>query len=387
MNYGPATTGVDIELETSDPLITVHDGSASFGDIALGATASNAADPYSVEAAAGMPSAHLVDFTLTATYPGGQSVSHFQLCVGQFHYLVWDPTYDLSSGPVIANTLKGLGHLGHATPALPVDHVERYSTLFVSVGIYDNNHIIGFNSPEANAILAFLDAGGNVYLEGGDVWYYDPTAGGHNFCPYFGILALADGSSDMTQVIGLEGTFAEGMSFPYSGENNWMDHIWPTGSGVLLFRNASPDYGCAVFNDTGTYRTIGASFEFAGLVDGASPSTKAELLGAIMDFFMPVDPQAVGDEWAGAGICRLSRNTPNPFATATSFRLVLERPADVNVGLYDAAGRCVKLLVSGMQEAGTHEVRLNGRDMDAGIYFIRSRVEGATIARKCVVVR
>ena len=52
-----------------------------------------------------------------------------------------------------------------------------------------------------------------------------------------------------------------------------------------MFRNQSPDYGCAVAYDAGAYKTIGASFEFGGLSDGTSPSTKKELMAEIIDFF------------------------------------------------------------------------------------------------------
>jgi hypothetical protein len=48
----------------------------------------------------------------------------------------------------------------------------------------------------------------------------------------------------------------------------------------------SPAYGCAVAYDAGGYKTIGASFEFGGLSDAASPSTKKELMMKISDFFV-----------------------------------------------------------------------------------------------------
>ena len=46
----------------------------------------------------------------------------------------------------------------------------------------------------------------------------------------------------------------------------------------MLFNNVSRAYGCAVAYDAGTYKTIGASFEFGGLADGSSPWTKDEMM-------------------------------------------------------------------------------------------------------------
>jgi hypothetical protein len=75
------------------------------------------------------------------------------------------------------------------------------------------------------------------------------------------------------------------MSFSYTGENNYIDQIEPYPPAYLVFQNGSPVYGTAVAYDAGTYRTVGASFEFGGLADGTSPSTKNELMHQIIDFF------------------------------------------------------------------------------------------------------
>jgi hypothetical protein len=75
------------------------------------------------------------------------------------------------------------------------------------------------------------------------------------------------------------------MTFQYSGNNSYMDRIAPIGAAEAVFLNVSPAYINGVAYDAGSYRTIGTSFEFGGLVDAASPSTKAELLVKILDFF------------------------------------------------------------------------------------------------------
>ena len=75
------------------------------------------------------------------------------------------------------------------------------------------------------------------------------------------------------------------MSFSYSGDNNWIDHIEPISPAFKIFQNQSPSYGTGVAYDAGTYKTIGCSHEFGGLTDGASPSTKAELMNKYLSFF------------------------------------------------------------------------------------------------------
>ena len=113
-------------------------------------------------------------------------------------------------------------------------------------------------------------------MEGGDTWYYDPPTPVH---PMFNINGTSDGSGDLGTILGQAGTFTEGMTFSYTGENSWIDHLTSIPPAQVIFRNQSPDYGCAVAYDAGTYKTIGASFEFGGLSDGTSPSNKKRING------------------------------------------------------------------------------------------------------------
>ena len=88
------------------------------------------------------------------------------------------------------------------------------------------------------------------------------------------------------------------MQFTYSGDNQYVDRIDNLGAAFEIFRNANPTYANAVANDAGTYRTIGSSFEFGGLQDGAYPSTKMHLLEEYLQFF-GIDIPALAANFAG----------------------------------------------------------------------------------------
>jgi hypothetical protein len=75
------------------------------------------------------------------------------------------------------------------------------------------------------------------------------------------------------------------MHFMYNGENSFVDRLAPSGSAFTVFSNVTPAYVNGIAYDGGSYRTIGTSFEFGGLVDETSPSTKNELLVQILNFF------------------------------------------------------------------------------------------------------
>jgi len=388
-NFGVSATGVEAVLHTNDPYITLHDSISGYGDIASGDTANNEVDPYSVEASPISPTGHIADFSLIATSSGGYSdTSHFKLCIGRYNYLVWDPTPDQSSGPIVDATLKSLGYSGKYFQTLPLTELNSYVTIFISCGIFSSNYVIENGSPEAIALVNFLNNGGSMYLEGGDIWYYDPQYGGYDFAPFFGINATSDGNNDLSTVTGHGGTFTNGMNFNYNGENSWIDHISPTGTGFSIFSNSSPVFNCGVANDAGACRTVGVSFEFAGLTDGALSSTKEALADSIMHFFAKT---GIKEEQTGGTntpeIYELSQNYPNPFSKETIFNYSLPKPTKVKVDLYDISGRCVKKMVNEKQMQGYHTMRLNGRDLKPGIYFIRLHSNNISISRKCILVR
>ena len=389
-NYGASATGVEAILQTNNTYITMHNSISSIGDIASGDTANNAADPFIIEAASGTPQGTIADFTIIANSVGGYSdTSYFSICIGKYHYLVWDPSPDHSSGPVINSTLQSLGYNGVYSQTLPTTELDKYIAIFVSVGIYADNYTIQSGSVESNALINFLNNGGRMYLEGGDIWYYDPLYGGYDFGALFGINATSDGTGDLNSVLGQSGTFTNGMTFSYSGENSYIDHISPQGSASLIFRNSSPGYDCGVAYDAGTHRTVGTSFEFAGLVDGSPPSTKEALANSIMQFFgisVGVKEEQIG----GLNLPKfysLSQNYPNPFSEKTIFKYALPKASHVNISLYDVTGRCIKRLVNTNQEPGYYTLKISGTELKTGIYFIRLNSRDFSISRKCMVIK
>jgi len=213
----------------------------------------------------------------SAVDPG--SGHHIFSMVEPIPVFIFEPDGTPLSGAAFALELDVLGidyDMGTTLPANP----SLYSSIFACLGVYDTNHQL--TSAEGQALAEFLDYGGRVYMEGGDTWAFDSETAAHS---YFNINGLVDGSGDAGPIAGAVGTFTEGMNFQYSGDNNWMDRIAPIGGAEAVFLNVTPQYINGVAYDSGTYRTIGTSFEFGGLVDATVPSTKGHLLMKILEFF------------------------------------------------------------------------------------------------------
>jgi len=384
-NFGAPAEDVRLTITTDDPYILVVDGTAEYGDLAPGEIATNAGDPLILLAPALARIGHIADFTAVATFTGGQAVSTFRVCIGKFSFLVWDPTGDQSSGPVLFETLQALGYEGGYRQSIEYTDLDLYASLFVSLGVYPNAFRVAYDAPEATAITSYLAQGGCVYLEGGDVWVYDTQNGGFDFGPAFKILPVADGNPDLVTVKGRSATFTQGMRFDYQGENEYIDRINRTGAGVIVFESESPWYITGVAYNSGVYRTIGTSFEFAGLTDGEPPSTREALARAMIEYFIPPQTQAAPlPPRRGASGIALAPPGPQPAPGTALLRFSLPSETALDVGLFDPQGRRLRTLARGPHARGEHALALTRGDLAAGVYFVRLRAGETSIARRVV---
>ncbi len=88
----------------------------------------------------------------------------------------------------------------------------------------------------------------------------------------------------------------------------------------------------------------------------------------------------------------IDQNIPNPFNPTTAIAYRLPASSDVLLRVFDPAGRLVRTLVDGRQEAGSHHIAWNGMNdagiaVGSGVYFYRFEVEGVAENRKMILTR
>ncbi|MBE0646459.1 MAG: T9SS type A sorting domain-containing protein [Bacteroidales bacterium] len=291
VNYGSsAAYSVSGELISISPYVTVVSDSKSFGDMASGETSSQI---YGVTVDPTAPEGQLAPFMLEITADRGLAkVVTFNLVIGKTPVLVIDMDGNQNSGSTIVDAVSNLGLMSDYIQSVPADMAD-YTSIFVCLGMYPDKHVL--SSTEGTRMKNFLDNGGRAYMEGGDTWKYDPQTAVH---PMFSIQGLNDGGTDLGTLLGQAGTFTDGMTFDYNGDDKFADRIISQGTAFQIFRNQSPNYYCAVAYDGGSYKTIGKSFEFSGLTDGALPSTKLNLMVEYLTFF-GIDIPALAANFAG----------------------------------------------------------------------------------------
>jgi hypothetical protein len=128
----------------------------------------------------------------------------------------------------------------------------------------------------------------------------------------------------------------------------------------------------------------------------ASDEGSGSLVEAAIDDFL-LDPffgdtTPVGDRPELPDALALTGNHPNPFNPATAIRFAVPRTAEVELAIYDVAGRRVATLVDGVLAADHHEVTWQGRDdrgqsVASGVYFCRLADGEALLTRKMLLVK
>ncbi len=287
INKGTSTaTGVNGLLSTADEYLYINVDSVQYGVLEPGETLQAA---YMVTALPTTPTGHpaIVDFAMGADFEFA-AASQADFIIGQIPVLIIDLDGNHNSAPVIQTSLTNLGITSEKVTSWPAE-ISGYQSVFVCLGIYSSNAVL---SPEQGNMLAsyMTNNDGKVYMEGGDTWQYNTPTAAHAL---FHITGNGDGSGDLGTINGVEGTITEGMSFTYNGDNDYIDRLNPGEGAQVILKNSTPAYNTAISYDGGNYRTIGASCEFGGLVDGTDKSVKDSLMIHYINYFGIVNSTAL----------------------------------------------------------------------------------------------
>ena len=83
----------------------------------------------------------------------------------------------------------------------------------------------------------------------------------------------------------------------------------------------------------------------------------------------------------------LHRNYPNPFDRMTTIEYRLEKPAFVNIAVFDQTGRLIKELASKQMPTGMHKINWDATQNKPGIYFYRIEFDGNQLSNKMILLR
>lgn len=258
---------VDIHLDYVDAVINYSDAVVHFDEIASGESVTCSFDFTVGDCIDGfiihfLP--HLSD-EMNISYQK-------EICymIGDSKILLVDLDKLKNSMPVLRSDLFSFigANVDYKTTLPSQRTLNSYNIVFLCAGVYNNNTAL--KESEQQALINYLQNGGNLYLEGGSVWYADRDYG---LKEYFGIEGNPSEESwvnGYTDIVGVEGTDFEGIYIEYNGDNRKIDCVTPINNATQLMVNSPVEFGGAVGNTTDTYKTIGASFEYGGLVENSN---------------------------------------------------------------------------------------------------------------------
>lgn len=377
LNNGNLTaSSVGITLSTENQHINITQGSANIGSLAQNQSGSGT---FSFEVDESAPTGDTVIFNIDVSANNGMYQTSFELMflVGKYPILIVDLDGNHNSGTVMEDVINSLDITPVYTTTFP-ENFNLYYCAFVCLGVFEDNYVL---SPAEGQLLAdFLSNGGRVYMEGGDTWFKDEQTAAHTM---FKIAGTENGSGDLGLLFGQDGTFTEGMLFPYDGDNNKIDRIIPLDNAFELFRNQIPSYCSAVALDEGTYKTIGTSFEFGGLTD--NQNTKEELMILILEFFEGILTDI--DDYAKLEADIVFNAWPNPSNGSVNFTLLLDRQEEVHLQIYNLNGQHISNVTHGIYIEGLHSFSWDGSELPDGMYIYKLQLEDRLETGKIILNR
>ncbi len=409
---GTTAEDVTATLTASSSNITINDNTGTFGNIIVGGSATNAADPFNVTASASAAYGITVDCDLIIQAGMYVDTLSFLLAIGEpvpydtgYYYAYYSgglqtyaPTFDwfeiAPPGPGTLITWATNPDADTVTVALPFDF-PFYGTNYNSIGICSNGFLeMGFSTYRFGSNTGIPSAGGpramiapfwddldpRPYPTGnGEVYYYSDAAN-HRWVVEFYEVAHYGATSDLEtfQVILLDPLY----------------YPTPTGDGEILvhYLNGMAQTG-ATFGIEDHTETVGIQYYFDGTYhEWAVPVTDSFTLK-----YTTYPPDYVGiEEFGKPGNVPLQTQLtvvyPNPFARELSISYQIATRGNLSLRVYDALGRKVCGLVDGVSEPGYYAVRWDGcddlgRKVPAGVYFVRFDADHYQKVEKTVLLR
>jgi len=258
--------------------------------------------------------------------------------------------------------------------------LDGYSAVFLSFGNSASDYT-PLNVQIANVLYSYIEAGGYVYLEGGEALGFDQSANS-DLLNLFGIISAFDGTSNEIDYLeGQQDAVTYDILFTSSSQhgNSYIDIYEPAEGAIAAFEES--DYGIVAVQNTGDFdqKTFCFSYALADLDDNEFPSTREELLTRICEFFgIYVDVETREIELPDLNIF------PNPCISSTNISYALTEKSQVVIEVYNSTGQRVQLLFNAQLEKGEYRLNWNAASLNNGIYFIRLHMGNEIITKKIV---
>ena len=350
-------------VSTGDEIQVMGNPSIDFGTIGKGITVSG---NFSLKAD-DIPEGLIVSLLLNLVSATGQEMTDtIPVRIGKTPVLVIDGDPNHHSAHVLMEKLGELDVISSMTDLITPD-IKNFRSLFICLGFINSNHALSWN--EGDILADYLEEGGNIYMEGRRTWRDDPITPVHEKF----LLYPSNSVGTYDTIVGTEGSFVQGIELlneaavPFS-----FYYLEPVLPAFNILQDKITGKSCAVAFDEGTYKTIGALFEYGTMAD-YTPDATYVLLQEYLDFFgIPFSPVKVEEKGGVEAWRRGSLDLwPNPacgqLAVGSWQSAVGSRQLDLRLEIVDVFG--VSLLR--FENVSSLPFQIDISALKPGIYFAR----------------
>jgi hypothetical protein len=190
--------------------------------------------------------------------------------------------------------------------------------------------------------------------------------------------------------LGLYHTFQGGCTAPGDEVDDTPFEATPA-AGCPIGRNTCPDPGDDPIHNYMDYTDDACYTEFTSgqdvRMDEMVPTYRPSLVnGAVAQAIArPATDESARHPLFGGSSLALAVS-PNPFSAETDLSFSLPRAGAVSLRVYNVAGQLVATLLEGESGAGDHHVSFRARNLPAGMYFTRLRLDHEQVIRSVMLV-
>jgi hypothetical protein len=367
-------TNVHITASSTDPAITVSNGTHTLPTLAAGSSA-----PIEITLTAGsIPDAFwfTLDFAVTTNEGFDRTISH-TMRVGRGRVVVIDDDGGDNFQTHFFNALEEAGAIpdlwtNSLDGTISEHDISEYQGVVWMCGNQTANSL---TIAEQEVLSAYLNGGGNLLLSGQGV--RNSISEDAFFGDYLHAASDADLAGDR-QVRGSDGNVLFGdmnllLQGGSCGGNGTVgpDRINAVNGGVAAFDYTTVGGTGAVMYE-GTYKTLFCAFALEAACGLAGTAHFSVVLDRVLTWWgistVDVDDHNVLEV---PSTIRLLGNYPNPFNPSSEIRYEINTLAKVQLNVYDVQGRLVEQLVDEVVQPGVHAVRFDGSALASGVYFAR----------------
>ncbi len=290
--------------------------------------------------------------------------------------------------------------------AIPfADYIDRSELGVIVDDVFPNYDIVFWHSFNLEAgiieewekqmLRSYLDGGGTMVLSS---WGYIAN-GDENFLRnYFGA-SVNEEDNGQSRIHGIEGVEFFGDADLYAGgrddECAGFPEATPSltlendGEAVLMWGTEEEPNGVAgVVNHTDNFKTLLLAFPIESLSGFMMTDSRASFMNRIWDWhnsgqFTPPDQVEKPLSFS------LDPAFPNPFNASTVIPFSLDKAGQINLALFDLAGRKMTELYDGQINAGRHTVSFDAASngINSGLYILKLNGEHKTAHQKILYLK